>query len=88
MKRSDKFRQANREAAATLAAAVAVIIFWYLAGFGLEDAKISIFHTPLWFWTGVVGTWIFATLLVMALTKFVFKDFDLDDEDNGSGKEA
>ena len=28
MKRSDKFRQANREALATVLATIAVIIFW------------------------------------------------------------
>ena len=87
MKRSDKFRQANREAAATIAAAAAVIIFWYAAGFGLEHIKLDILHTPLWFWTGVVGTWIFATLVVIFLTKCVFKDFDLDDSET-SEKEA
>ena len=31
MKRSDKFRQANREALATVIATIAVIIFWCLA---------------------------------------------------------
>ena len=36
MKRSDKFRQANREALATVLATIAVIIFWCLAGFGIH----------------------------------------------------
>ncbi len=76
MKRSEKFRQADREALATVAATAVIIVFWYLAGFGLADVPVKIFHTPLWFWTGVVGTWLFATLLVIVLTKCVFTDKD------------
>lgn len=41
MKRSDKFRQANREALATVIATIAVIIFWCLTGFGLADSDIT-----------------------------------------------
>lgn len=79
MKRSEKFRQANREAKATITATLAVIIFWYLAGFGLAEVDISLWHTPLWVWGGCVGTWIFAVLVTIFLTKKVFINFDLDD---------
>lgn len=84
MKRSEKFRQANREAKATVTAAAAVIVFWCLAGFGLADTDIYIWNTPLWVWGGCVGTWIFAVLVTVFLTRKVFVDFDLDDgeEDN------
>ena len=44
MKRSEKFRQANKEAKATCVAAAAVIIFWCLAGFGLADSDITLLH--------------------------------------------
>lgn len=81
MKRSDKFRQANREAKATFIAALAVIIFWVIAGFGLADVNISIYHTPLWVWGGCVGSWFFAIAITWYLIKFVFKDFDLGHED-------
>ncbi len=81
MKRSDKFRQANREAVATVVAAFAVIAFWWVAGFGLADIDISFMHTPLWVWGGCVGTWFFAVLVTVFLTKKVFIDFDLDDEE-------
>lgn len=53
MKRSDKFRQANREALATVIATIAVIIFWCLTGFGLADSDITFWHTPLWVWAAV-----------------------------------
>ncbi|WP_293829557.1 YhdT family protein [uncultured Phascolarctobacterium sp.] len=79
MKRSDKFRQANREALATVVATIAVIIFWCLAGFGLADSNITFWHTPLWVWGGCVGTWLFAIAVTVFLTKKVFVNFDLDD---------
>lgn len=81
MKQSDKFRQANKEAIYTCVATAAVIGFWCLAGFGLADSKVQIFATPLWAWGGCVGTWLFACAVVWYLTKFVFKDFSLDDEE-------
>ena len=81
MKQSDKFRQANKEALATCVATVAVIVFWWVAGFGLADSKVMIYATPLWVWGGCVGTWLFACAVVLFLTKYVFKDFSLDDEE-------
>lgn len=81
MKRSDKFRQANREAKATVVAAIAVIIFWCVAGFGLADSDITFLHTPLWVWGGCVGTWIFAVLVTIFLSERVFKNFELDNKE-------
>ncbi len=86
MKRSEKFRQANREAVATVVAAAAVIVFWCIAGFGLADFDISFMHTPLWVWGGCVGTWIFAVLVTIFLTKKVFMDFSLDNDDEEDKK--
>lgn len=80
MKQSDKFRQANKEALATVIATGAVILFWWVAGFGLADCKTMILGTPLWVWGGCVGTWIFACAVVYLLIKFVYKDFELDEE--------
>ena len=82
MKRSEKFRQANKEAKATVWATIAVIIFWWAAGFGLAGSNITFLNTPLWVWGGCVGTWIFAILVTIFLTKKVFMNFDLDDEEN------
>ena len=79
MKQSEKFRQANREALATCIATLLVIAFWWVAGFGFADYKVMLFSTPLWVWTGCVGTWIFACLVVWLLIKFVFQDFSLED---------
>ena len=81
MKRSEKFRQANREAIATVVAAIAVIIFWCLAGFGLADSDITILHTPFWVWGGCVGSWIFAIIVTVILSEKVFVNFDLDEKE-------
>ena len=81
MKRSEKFRQANREAIATVVAAIAVIIFWCLAGFGSADSDITILHTPIWVWGGCVGTWIFAIIVTVILSEKVFVNFDLDEKE-------
>ena len=48
MKRSEQFRQANREAKTTVLATIVVILFWIAAGFGLADSDIVIFDTPIW----------------------------------------
>ena len=82
MKRSEKFRQATQEAKATVVAAAAVIIFWCLAGFGLADSDIYFYNTPLWVWTGCVGTWLFAILVTVILTQKVFVNFDLDSKED------
>ena len=47
MKRSEQFRQANREAKTTVLATIVVILFWIAAGFGLADSDIVIFDTPI-----------------------------------------
>lgn len=86
MKRSEKFRQANREARATVVAAAAVILFWCIAGFGLADIDLHFLQTPLWVWGGCVGTWLFAILVTVILAEKVFVNFDLDskeDEERG-----
>lgn len=46
MKRSEKFVQANREAKATWIALALVILFWYAAGFGLENSTVEFFIHP------------------------------------------
>ena len=81
MKRSEKFRQANREAKATVLATIAVIVFWTLAGFGLANCEMQILSTPIWIWMGCVGSWIFACLVAVYLANYVCVDMSFDDED-------
>ena len=78
MKESAKFKQANREAKATVVATVLVILFWCAAGFGLADSNVMFLHTPLWVWGGCVGTWIFSIIVAVILARYVFMDMSLD----------
>lgn len=80
MKRSDKFRQANKEAKATILATLAVIVFWLGAGFGLAHIKITIWHTPLWVLGGCLGTWLFAIGVAIYLAHYVFQDISLEED--------
>ena len=58
-----------------------VIGVWCALGFGVSRLDITFFHTPLWAITGCLGTWIFSILAVWWLIKRVFRDFDLDEEE-------
>ena len=80
MNHREKMHQITREARASGLAALAIILFWVLAGFGVSCLDITIWHLPLWTVTGCLGTWLFACFLSVWLTRRVFKDFDLDAE--------
>ena len=67
MSYKEKFIQMNKEAKATWIVAFIIIAFWWVTGFGLV--------------LSCVGSWVLSVLLVVFLTKFVFKDFDLDDDE-------
>ena len=75
----DKLAQTNREAKAT-AAALAVIVAVWLAGF-----DVQLFGTPLWIIAGCMGTWVAAVIAAIVLARFVFADFPLDDEEGLDG---
>lgn len=77
----EKFQQINKEAKATLLVLLLVVLFWTIAGIGVSRLNITIFYTPLWAITGCIGTWIFSVLAVWVLVKKVFKNFDLEEEE-------
>lgn len=81
MKYKEKLQQANREARGAVIALFLTVVVWIVAGFGISSLDIVIFNTPLWIITGCFGTWIFAVVAAIYLSKFVFKDVDLDEED-------
>ena len=80
MTEKEKYRQVCRKAAATGIALLVLIVFWLFAGFGLSGSTATIFRLPLWAAASTVGVWIFAIVLVWVLTKFVFRDMDLEEE--------
>ncbi len=77
----EKFQQINKEAKATLLVLLLVILFWTISGIGVSRLNITIFHTPLWAITGCIGTWLFSIVAVWVLVKKVFKNFDLEEEE-------
>lgn len=76
----DKMRQANREAAASVAALAVIAAAWLAGGIGLAGSGIEVFSTPIWIIAGTVGTWAVAVVAAVVLARRVFADFDLDSE--------
>lgn len=83
----EKMIRANREAKATVAVLALTVVVWIALGFGLSGLDIQLFHTPIWVFGGTIGVWIFSIVAVVLLRKFVFQDFDLDDEEEGERHE-
>ena len=77
---AEKLLQANKEAKATVVALILTVLVWIVGGFGLAGVDVQIFGTPIWIIGGTLGVWVFAMLVTVVLSKFVFKDFDLDEE--------
>lgn len=81
MTNEKKYAQVRKEAMYTGLALVFLILFWIVAGFGLAQVDVKVFHLPLWAVTSSVGVWAMAVLLVKFLTKYVFADMSLQDDE-------
>ena len=79
---SEKFSLVRREAIYTGLALVGLIIFWLIAGFGLANVDVKIFRLPLWALAGSIGVWLFAICISYILSCKLFKDIDLDGDEN------
>lgn len=82
----DALAAVDREAAATLAAAVLLMIFFWGAIFLFEDDPRALWGFPLWFWTAVIGGYVLSVAAAAILVKRFFRTFSLelrpDDEPN------
>lgn len=85
---AQKMRQANREAKATLVAFAVIVAAWLAGGIGLSGVDVKVLGTPLWAVVGTLGTWAVAIACAVVLSKRVFKDFNLEDEDAPANPEA
>ncbi len=81
MTNEEKYRQMRREAGYTGIALFLLILFWLAAGFGVAQLDVKVLHLPLWVWTSSLGVWFMAIFLVKVLTKYVFRDMSLQDEE-------
>lgn len=70
--------QANKEAKATFVGLIITIVVWCICGFGLSGLDFTIFHTPIWVFTGCICTWICAIIVAVVLSRKVIVDTDLD----------
>ena len=81
-----KLRACSKEAVVTVVALVATIVVWAVCGFGLAGIDVWIWGMPLWAVAGTVGTWVFAIIVAVVLSRRFFCDFDTRDFDDAQGK--
>lgn len=74
----DALRQADREAAATLTAAIFVTAFFWLAVFLLRDAQAAWWGIPVWAWVAIGGGYVVSIAAVWFLTARICRNFSLD----------
>ena len=75
-----KLRQCNKEALITVGALLCTVVVWALCGFGLAGVPVKLMGIPLWAVAGTFGTWIFAIIVSVVLSKKLFADFDIEEE--------
>ena len=77
----EKFIQMNKEAKATWIVMAVLIAFWWITAFGMAGLDYTIFHMPAWFVVSCFGVWFLSIIMVVFLVTKVFKDFNLEDDD-------
>lgn len=85
----DRNHQMNKEALWSMALYALFFLWWYFTGYGIGEATppseyTFVFGLPMWFFLSCVVGWILTSVGVILLVKFVFKNFDLDSDDNSS----
>ena len=71
-------RQCGREAVATLAAALAVTLFFWGTLLLFMSSPVRFFGMPLWFHVAVLGGYLFSIVAVIFIVKRVFREIPLD----------
>ena len=80
--KEEKHKQCLKEIKATVFVVFICFLCHVLTAFFLNPTGWKIFHMPAWFVVSVVGTVLLAMIWVFWLLKFVFIDFDYDEEEN------
>lgn len=73
----DALRVCSREAAATLAAAILIFIFFWAAVWLLEDVPARFWGFPVWFLAAVAGGYLFSIAAVLWIVKRCFRSIPL-----------
>ena len=71
-------RQCAREAAATLAAALSVTLFFWGSLLLFMASPVRLFGMPLWFHVAVLGGYLFSVVAVIFIVKRVFREISLE----------
>ena len=85
MTREEKNRQIRREALATIALFLFCFLWHVGFGYGLAHVDISICGLPLWWIVSTPGLLVVAVVGVVFLTKKVFVNFSLEDDEEEEG---
>lgn len=77
----EKHGQILKEIKATFAL-IAIVALWHIGfAFGLNGIDVLVCGMPLWFFVSTIGAFVISVVGVAILLKFVFKDFELGEEE-------
>lgn len=83
--KEEKDRQINKETKISIFLYLSYFIWWYVTGYGLSKGNPSeykyIFGLPMWFFMSCIVGYIWFSIATVIITKKVFKNFDLEDEE-------
>lgn len=84
LNQQDKHDQCITEIKATLTVVLACCIWHIGTAFVLNGTGLYFLGMPAWFSVSVFGTIIIALIGVRLILKYIFIDFDYDDEEDGN----
>ena len=80
--KEEQHRQCIKEIKATLLVVFICFLWHVLTAFLLNDTGWTVFHMPAWFVASVLGTVVLAVIRVFCLLKFVFVDFQYEEDES------
>ncbi len=80
--REEKHKQCVKEIKATLLVVLVCALWHIITAFSLNGSGKYFLGMPAWFSVSVFGTIVIAVVGVIILLKFVFIDFEYDDEES------
>lgn len=86
MTREEKDAQVRREARATMILFIICFVWNVVLAYALSGSGIRLGGLPLWWLISVPGMFVVAVVGVLYLLKYVFVDFDLDDNARGGAE--
>lgn len=85
--KEEQHRQCIKEIKATLLVVFICFLWHVLTAFLLNGTGWTVFHMPAWFVVSVLGTVVLAVIGVFWLLKFVFVDFQYEEDESEGANE-